>query len=163
MYEVWSGGHRDTGRQWNRDVLRTTNGTEEIAGGCRKRQSGTTRDQKTVPIGTLGFDGKAKRPERLKEDTKTTRDQNTAPIGTLGWRVEMSKLGKRYKCEVCGTELLCTKAGEGTLVCCENCPAVKHARGRPLPLAGKALSGRLPSAASLGAGTSRHLFGTSVK
>jgi len=30
-----------------------------------------------------------------------------------------SKLGKRYKCEVCGTEALSTKAGEGTLPCCE--------------------------------------------
>lgn len=30
-----------------------------------------------------------------------------------------SKLGKRYKCEVCGTEALSTKAGEGTLICCE--------------------------------------------
>lgn len=27
-------------------------------------------------------------------------------------------LGKRFKCEVCGTEVLCTKAGEGTVTCC---------------------------------------------
>ena len=31
----------------------------------------------------------------------------------------MSKLGMRYKCEVCGTEVLCTKAGDGTFVCCD--------------------------------------------
>lgn len=31
----------------------------------------------------------------------------------------MSKLGKRYRCETCGTETLCTKAGEGNLECCE--------------------------------------------
>jgi desulfoferrodoxin-like iron-binding protein len=30
-----------------------------------------------------------------------------------------SKLGKRYKCEVCGTEALSTKPGEGTLTCCD--------------------------------------------
>ena len=30
-----------------------------------------------------------------------------------------SKLGKRYKCEVCGTEALDTKPGDGTLTCCD--------------------------------------------
>ncbi len=30
-----------------------------------------------------------------------------------------SKLGQRYKCEVCGTEVLSTKVGEGTLTCCD--------------------------------------------
>ena len=29
-----------------------------------------------------------------------------------------SQLGKRYRCEVCGTEALSTKAGAGTLTCC---------------------------------------------
>ncbi len=28
-----------------------------------------------------------------------------------------NELGKRYKCEVCGTEILCTKEGSGTAVC----------------------------------------------
>jgi len=28
-----------------------------------------------------------------------------------------SQLGKRYKCAVCGTEALCTKAGDGSLTC----------------------------------------------
>lgn len=31
----------------------------------------------------------------------------------------MVSLGKRYSCEVCGTEILCTKAGNGNPVCCE--------------------------------------------
>jgi hypothetical protein len=29
-----------------------------------------------------------------------------------------NQLGKRYKCAVCGTEVLCTKAGEGSTTCC---------------------------------------------
>ncbi|MFH1383044.1 MAG: desulfoferrodoxin [Chloroflexota bacterium] len=30
-----------------------------------------------------------------------------------------TQLGKRYRCEVCGTEVLCVKAGDGPMVCCE--------------------------------------------
>ena len=29
-----------------------------------------------------------------------------------------SLLGKRYRCPKCGTEALCTKAGQGKLTCC---------------------------------------------
>jgi len=29
-----------------------------------------------------------------------------------------NQLGKRFQCEVCGTEILCTKAGDGTVECC---------------------------------------------
>jgi desulfoferrodoxin-like iron-binding protein len=29
-----------------------------------------------------------------------------------------NQMGKRYVCAVCGSELLVTKAGAGTLVCC---------------------------------------------
>ncbi|MBN1644248.1 MAG: hypothetical protein JW856_05475 [Dehalococcoidales bacterium] len=29
-----------------------------------------------------------------------------------------SQLGKRYKCEVCGTEVLCIKSGAGQVTCC---------------------------------------------
>ena len=29
----------------------------------------------------------------------------------------MNQLGKRYRCEKCGTEVLCTKAGEGVVEC----------------------------------------------
>ncbi|MCH2525328.1 MAG: desulforedoxin [Dehalococcoidia bacterium] len=29
-----------------------------------------------------------------------------------------NQLGKRYQCEKCGTMVLCTKAGEGGVLCC---------------------------------------------
>ena len=29
-----------------------------------------------------------------------------------------NQLGKRFKCESCGSEVLCTKAGEGSVQCC---------------------------------------------
>ena len=50
----------------------------------------------------------------------------------------MSKLGKRYKCEICGSEVLCTKAGEGTFICCEQ--EMKVQEPRPLPSSGLANS-----------------------
>jgi len=31
-----------------------------------------------------------------------------------------NQLGKRFKCETCGSEVLCTKAGEGIAQCCGN-------------------------------------------
>jgi hypothetical protein len=43
----------------------------------------------------------------------------------------MNQLGKRYKCEVCGTEVLCTKAGEGTFECCDK--GMKAVEPKPLP------------------------------
>ncbi|MBN1848733.1 MAG: desulforedoxin [Deltaproteobacteria bacterium] len=43
----------------------------------------------------------------------------------------MSQLGKRYRCEVCGTEILCTKAGEGTTKCCDKEMQVQEPK--PLP------------------------------
>jgi len=43
----------------------------------------------------------------------------------------MSQLGKRYRCEKCNTELLCTKAGEGVPVCCDKKMEVQEPR--PLP------------------------------
>ncbi|MFC1913221.1 desulforedoxin [Chloroflexota bacterium] len=43
----------------------------------------------------------------------------------------MNQLGKRYRCEVCGTEVLCTKARDGTVICCEKDMAVVEPR--PLP------------------------------
>lgn len=30
-----------------------------------------------------------------------------------------NQLGKRFQCESCGTEVLCIKAGEGEIICCE--------------------------------------------
>ena len=43
----------------------------------------------------------------------------------------MAQLGKRYRCEVCGTEILCTKAGEKVPVCCYKEMNVQEPR--PLP------------------------------
>lgn len=43
----------------------------------------------------------------------------------------MSQLGKRYKCGVCGTEVLCTKGGEGKVTCCDE--EMKTQEPRPIP------------------------------
>jgi len=43
----------------------------------------------------------------------------------------MIQLGKRYRCSTCGTEILCTKAGEGTVVCCDKEMEVQDPR--PIP------------------------------
>jgi hypothetical protein len=40
-------------------------------------------------------------------------------------------LGKRYMCESCGTEVLCNKAGDGGLECCDTQMRIKEAK--PLP------------------------------
>lgn len=43
----------------------------------------------------------------------------------------MNQLGKRSKCLVCGTEVLCTKAAEGTVTCCSQ--EMELQEPRPLP------------------------------
>ena len=43
----------------------------------------------------------------------------------------MAQLGKRYRCENCGTEVLCTKASEQSPICCEK--EMKLQEIRPLP------------------------------
>lgn len=43
----------------------------------------------------------------------------------------MAQLGKRYHCDECETEILCTKAGDGDPVCCEK--EMKLQEPRPLP------------------------------
>lgn len=43
----------------------------------------------------------------------------------------MNQLGKRFKCSVCGTEVLCTKAGEGAIDCCGK--PMDAQEPRPLP------------------------------
>ena len=48
------------------------------------------------------------------------------PEGTL--------IGKRYRCEKCGTEVLCTKAGLGQLWCCGEIDEVE--RGETVTLVG---------------------------
>lgn len=42
-----------------------------------------------------------------------------------------SQLGKRYRCPVCGTEVLCVKAGEGGIACCGQ--EVEIQEPRPIP------------------------------
>jgi transcription elongation factor Elf1 len=42
-----------------------------------------------------------------------------------------NQLGKRFECTVCGAEVLCTKAGEGTVHCCGQAMQLKQ----PRPLA----------------------------
>jgi hypothetical protein len=45
----------------------------------------------------------------------------------------MNLLGKRYKCEQCGTELLCLSGGAGSFCCCEAEMGIVEAE--PLPSA----------------------------
>jgi hypothetical protein len=40
-------------------------------------------------------------------------------------------LGKRYQCGTCGTVALCTKAGEGPIMCCEKEMPLQEARSLP--------------------------------
>jgi len=42
-----------------------------------------------------------------------------------------NQLGKRFKCSQCNTEVLCVKAGVGTVVCCGKDMEIQEAR--PLP------------------------------
>ena len=42
-----------------------------------------------------------------------------------------SQLGKRYRCTVCGTEILCLKAGAGVTTCCGK--EVELQEPRPIP------------------------------
>jgi hypothetical protein len=42
-----------------------------------------------------------------------------------------TQLGKRYRCKTCGTEALCTKAGEGELTCDGKPMELQEAR--PIP------------------------------
>ena len=43
----------------------------------------------------------------------------------------MGQLGKRYRCEVCGTEVLCTKASPQLPTCCGKEMVVQEPK--PLP------------------------------
>ena len=40
-------------------------------------------------------------------------------------------LGKRYRCETCGTEVLCTKASEGEIACCDKPMTLQEPRAVP--------------------------------
>ena len=42
-----------------------------------------------------------------------------------------NQLGKRYRCAKCGTEVLCTKAGTGEVICCGE--PMKTQEAKPIP------------------------------
>ena len=42
-----------------------------------------------------------------------------------------NQLGKRYQCNVCGTTVLCTKAGDASVTCCGEEMAVQDPRKLP--------------------------------
>lgn len=42
-----------------------------------------------------------------------------------------NQLGKRFECTTCGAELLCTKAGEGTVMCCDQPMELKKPAALP--------------------------------
>jgi len=43
----------------------------------------------------------------------------------------MVQLGKRYHCEDCGTQMLCTKPGEGQPVCCDKEMQLQQPKPQP--------------------------------
>ena len=42
-----------------------------------------------------------------------------------------SQLGKRYRCEVCGTEVLCVKSGQSLATCCDQEMKIQEPRSIP--------------------------------
>jgi hypothetical protein len=42
-----------------------------------------------------------------------------------------NQLGKRFKCSGCETEVLCVKAGDGSVICCDKEMEIQEPR--PLP------------------------------
>jgi len=79
-----------------------------------------------------------KEVERVEKEFSldyTDFSNKIAQIPPQGIRISeervMSQLGKRYRCSVCGTEILCTKAGEGVAVCCDKDMEVQEPK--PLP------------------------------
>ncbi len=42
-----------------------------------------------------------------------------------------NQLGKRYRCDECGAMVLCTKAGEGAIECCDEKMEVQEPRKLP--------------------------------
>jgi hypothetical protein len=42
-----------------------------------------------------------------------------------------NQLGKRFVCETCGTETLCTKAGAGSVQCCGQQMQIKQPKQLP--------------------------------
>ena len=48
-----------------------------------------------------------------------------------GASIMANQLGKRFECRVCGTEILCTKAGEGAVTCCNQPMELKKPAALP--------------------------------
>lgn len=48
-----------------------------------------------------------------------------------GGNRSVAQLGKRYRCAKCGTEVLCTKAGQGEVICCEEPMQTQEAKAIP--------------------------------
>jgi hypothetical protein len=42
-----------------------------------------------------------------------------------------NQLGKRFVCDECGTEALCTKPGVGTVTCCDKAMRLKQPKKLP--------------------------------
>ena len=42
-----------------------------------------------------------------------------------------NQLGKRYVCETCNTGVLCTKSGDGEILCCEKIMEIQEPRKLP--------------------------------
>ena len=42
-----------------------------------------------------------------------------------------NQLGKRYACAKCGTSILCTRTGEGVVVCCDEEMELQQPRQLP--------------------------------
>lgn len=42
-----------------------------------------------------------------------------------------NQLGKRYRCQSCGTEILCTKTSEGVVTCCDHEMEIQEPRAIP--------------------------------
>ena len=42
-----------------------------------------------------------------------------------------NQLGKRYVCEACGTQVLCTKSGEGAAACCGQDMVIQEPKAMP--------------------------------
>lgn len=86
------------------------------------RTSDGQRDGQALPVhqvwlGVCGDQGGQRHPGLLwaAYGAQETRGQLLAFPG----RPMANQLGKRYECSVCGTLVLCTKAGEGTVQCCD--------------------------------------------
>ena len=73
-------------------------------------------------IVTKGGDGAihcCDQPMEQKKQTRTVKNsRNTGGLMTKEVKSVGSQLGKRYRCQVCGTEVLCVKGGPGIVTCC---------------------------------------------